>query len=167
MAFDRLVDFFAGGLGPDKRCNAVENMVHAMNTLPILPPADEFTLASGGCIMMKDGVLKQTGQAPVRFPAVSFALQSHKGIGVRAEQGIEPNTIIGPYAGTIVVNSEIGKPYISLTCPSRYNVVVTDDIPHLKLVGCHKITVDGQVTVARDWDWVKNQPQCRPLHECT
>jgi hypothetical protein len=71
MAFERLVDFFAGGLGPDKRCNAVENMVHVMNTLPILPPADETTLASGGCIMMKDGVLRQTGQAPVRFPAVS------------------------------------------------------------------------------------------------
>jgi hypothetical protein len=155
MAFERLVDFFAGGLGPDKRCNAVENMVHVMNTLPILPPADEFTLASGGCIMMKDGVLRQAGHASVCFPAVSFALQSHKGIGVRAEQDIQPNTIIGPYAGTIVVNSEIGKPYISLTCPSRYNVVVTGDIPYLKLIDCHKITVDGQVTVSRDWDWVK------------
>jgi hypothetical protein len=155
MAFDRLVDFFVGGLGPGKRLHASENIVHGMNTLPILPPEDELELRTKGCILLPGGVVTRPGQDPKTVPAVSFAVQKGKGIGMRAEEDIPPNTVIGPYAGVEVMNSVIGRPHVSLEYPSRFVVVVTGDIPALEESDGGKVSVDGQLSKDRDWSWVK------------
>jgi hypothetical protein len=155
MAFDRLVDFFVGGLGPGKRLHASENIVHGMNTLPILPPEDELELRTKGCILLPGGVVTLPGQDPKTVPAVSFAVQKGKGIGMRAEEDIPPNTVIGPYAGVEVMNSVIGRPHVSLEYPSRFVVVVTGDIPALEESDGGKVSVDGQLSKDRDWSWVK------------
>ena len=155
MALDRLVDFFVGGLGPGKRLDAAENIVHSMNTLPILPPQDELELRTKGCILLPGEVVTRPGKDPKYYPAVSFAPQKGKGIGLRAEEDIPPNTVIGPYAGVVVMNSVIGRPHVSLEYPSRFVVAVTGDIPALKESGDDKVSVDGQVTKDRDWHWVK------------
>jgi len=163
MAFERLVDFLFGVLGPGARRNAAESMVHVMNTLPILPPEDELALKSGGCIMMSHGVVNRPGHAPTRCPAVSFAVQPDKGIGVRAEEDIPPGTVIGPYIGSEAMNSEIGRPYISLLYPSRFVAVVQGNISEVRRDNGSKLSVDGQLTKDRDWRWVKIKHNVGPF----
>jgi hypothetical protein len=133
MAFERLLDYFVGGLGPGKRRNASESMFHTMNTLPIFSPEDERELKTKGCIMKPGGALNRPGQPPIHCPDISFVLQPGKGIGIRAEQDIAPDAVIGANAGVEVMNSEIGRPYVSLTYPSRFVAVVTGNIPELNL----------------------------------
>ena len=168
MAFKRAVDFFVGVLGPGKARNAVDSMTHGMNTLPILPATDEKTLKEEGCIKLPQGFLTPPGQSTIKCPPLSFAEQAKggrsKGIGVRAEEDIQPGTIIGPYAGEKVANSEIGRPYLSLqNFPSRFVAVVQGDIPALRQSTDTKASVDGQVTAIRDWQWVKIKNNVGPF----
>jgi hypothetical protein len=53
------------------------------------------------------------------------------------------------------MNSEIGKPYISPRLPSRFVAVVTGNVSELIHGVMNKISVDAQLTIARDWEWVK------------
>ena len=154
MAFERLLDFFVGGLGPGKRRNASENMLHSMNTLPIFPPEYERELKEKGCIMKAGGLVHRPGHATILCPDVSFAVQPDKGIGIRAEEDIPPDTVVGEYAGVEVENSEIGRPYISFVYPSRFVVVIIGNFPELNLGDDAKVSVDGQLSLARDWKWV-------------
>jgi len=159
LAFERVVGFLSCFLGPGERPGSENAMLHVMNTLPILPAADELELSNRGCIMLPGGALTQPGCAPTMCPAVSFAVQSGKGhckgIGVRAEENIQPGTKVGVYAGESVMNSEIGRPYVSLKHPSRYVAVVQGNIPALIQVGASKCSVNAQLTEVRDWRWAK------------
>jgi len=109
LAFERVVGFLSCFLGPGERPGSENAMLHVMNTLPILPAADELELSNRGCIMLPGGALTQPGCAPTMCPAVSFAVQSGKGhckgIGVRAEENIQPGTKLGVYAPTFLVES--------------------------------------------------------------
>jgi hypothetical protein len=62
---------------------------------------------------------------------------------------------IGVYAGGLVTNSEIGRPYVSLKYPSRYVAVVQGNIPALIQAGASKCSVDAQLTEVHGWRWVK------------
>ena len=98
--------------------------------------------------------MHRPGCATILCPDVSFAVQPDKGIGIRAEEDILPDTVVGEYAGVEVENSEIGRPYISFVYPSRFVAVVTGNIPELNLGDDAKVSVDGQLSLARDWKWV-------------
>jgi hypothetical protein len=126
-----------------------------MNILPILPPEDELALSRPGCIMMSDGVVNRPGQAPIPCPKLSFAVQPGKGIGVRAEEDIPPETVIGAYAGREAMNGAISRPYISLKYPSRFVEVAQGNLSLLKHKNDTKLSVDGQLTEDHDWRWVK------------
>mmetsp|Transcript_56393 Transcript_56393/g.117859 ORF Transcript_56393/g.117859 Transcript_56393/m.117859 type:complete len:277 (-) Transcript_56393:80-910(-) len=159
----------ANTLTPEKKIAQLGQMImlHVMNTLPILPAADELELSNRGCIMLPGGALTQPGCAPTMCPAVSFAVQSGKGhckgIGVRAEENIQPGTKVGVYAGESVMNSEIGRPYVSLKHPSRYVAVVQGNIPALIQVGASKCSVNAQLTEVRDWRWAKINSNIGPF----
>ena len=155
LAFRRVVSFLSCFLGPGERPGSQNAMLHVMNTLPILPAEDERELSSTGRIMLPAGSVTEPGCAPTRCPAVSFVVEPGKGIGVRAEEDIQPGTKLGAYAGVLVPNSEIGRPYVSLTHPSRFVAVVQGNIPALNRAGVSKLSVDAQLTEVRDWRWAK------------
>ena len=162
MAFNKLVDFFAGSLGPGEGRDAKQSMLHLWNTTPILEPEVELAIRTGGCYPMPDGYVWVDG-ALRPCPLVSVAVQPGKGLGLRAEEDIPEGTAIGAYAGTEVMNSVIGVPYETREYPSRCVAVVRGGVQGLNQSSADKISVDGQINSVRDWTWVKHEHNVGPF----
>jgi hypothetical protein len=172
QAFEKLVDFFAGALGPGERRDAKQSMLHIFNTTPVLPQDVELAIKLDGCFRLAGGCVSLPATAatmglkppPTRHlqecPIVALACQPGKGNGVIAEQDIDAGTALFHYGGDEVMNYEVGRPYISLVHPSRY-VAVVQGVSALQQA--NKISVDAQMTLVRNWDWVKANHNVGPF----
>ena len=94
MAFERVVDLLAGGLGPGIRRDMAKTLTHSMNTLPILPPQYEQALLRGEGLALPGGDVKEVFNCPHemywghQLPDLEFFIQPGMGIGVRALRDI-------------------------------------------------------------------------------
>ena len=71
IAFERVVDLFAGGLGPGIRRDMAKILTHSMNTLPILLPPYEQALLRGEGLALPGGDVKDILSATIRRQSIA------------------------------------------------------------------------------------------------
>ena len=169
MAFERVVDLLAGGLGPGIRRDMAKTLTHSMNTLPILPPQYEQALLRGEGLALPGGDVKEVFNCPHemywghQLPDLEFFIQPGMGIGVRALRDIEVGEAIGPYAGEKVPAPVTAEKYITRASPSRYQVNIVGNVPLLKRLRENKLSCDAQLNASRNFEWARNHNVTGPF----
>jgi hypothetical protein len=157
LALAKMVDMFAGALGPGKRLSEQSLLTHVMNTTPILKPEHDQILRGGGSIPVGGGFVRDFFNCPYpdvrdkKIPLLGFALQGKMGMGVRAEEEVNVGDVVGLYIGKFVLPSVLGGE--SAVTPSRYHINSQGDIPLLKELGITKLGCDAQADGVYDFDW--------------
>ena len=178
QAFERMVDFLAGGLGSGHELDIERALTHEFITLAILTPHEEKCLQSAEGILFPHGLVCETLQLPegllpslpakkrlkvenAIIPKLSYKVQPGKGAGMMAFEEIDGDAFLGFYVGKYVRNHICGDEYDVREYPSRFNL--TGQGPLKVLKQANKFTCDAQQTLVCNFQFWKNLGNSGPF----